>query len=593
MKSTSPGNRISRSREHAHALLKANELVKAAQIYEQVCKDNPKDIESWVNLVRVYAALNQPARVERCCRSILSVLPNSDDAYYNLGFALMMQKKYSPAIDAFRKTIQLNPSHAIAFLHLGKLLHLHSNLDEALACYRRASRLRSDLAEAYCGIADIHENRGQIADAIEAYRNTLAINPDLLEANIGLGLALCHLGEFEEAIKHAEHALQIAPTNEDAIALTANIANRTGDSDTALRLLQPIVRAGSKHVNIAVAFSACCRDNDCVKEAVATIENILNAGEPLSPASRFSLHFELGKCYDKLEDYDKAFHHYRQGNEIKPAAFDLQRHSREIDAITETFSHDFMARAPRARIRSGRPVFVVGMVRSGTSLVEQIMASHPSIHGAGELPDIIRLAMSLHTLLGSREHYPACTTQLTQDAVERMANEYLDRLHHLSPDASRVVDKMPGNFAHLGLIELLFPDARVIHCKRDPLDTCLSAYFQDFSQSHAYSCDLAQLGAVYRQYSRIMAHWKETLRIPVLDIQYEDLVSDQEGVSRRLIEFCDLDWDDQCLKFHETRRHVATASYDQVRQPLYKRSVGRWKHYEKHLAPLLEALGDI
>ena len=590
MSKKTSGGHARKKKKQALALLSSNHLAEAASLFEQVCQTAPGDVESWIYLVKIYARLNQPAHVERCCRAIISLLPDSDDAYYNLGCALMMQQQHTVAIDAFRQAVHLNPGHAMALFHLGKLLHLLNDTDEALACYREASRLLPALAEAHSGIGDILENQGQIPMAMDAYRKALRINPGLIEANIGLGLVLAHLGEFEKAQQHAERAIQTDSNNEDAIALAANIANRTGDTETALKLLHPFIKAGSNHINIAIAFSGACREHGCTDEAIAMMERILASSQPLSLASQFSLHFELGKCYDRQGSYEKAFPHYRQGNELKPASFDLQLHNREIEAIITTCSPEFMASAPRASIHSDRPLFVVGMVRSGTSLVEQILASHATVHGAGELPDIIRMALSLQNTLGSKQHYPQCLSELTQDMIDTLTRNYLDHLQQIAPNATRVVDKMPGNFAHLGLIELLFPDARIIHCKRDPVDTCLSAYFQDFSQSHPYSYNLTSLGAVYNQYLKIMEHWKKVLQIPVLEVQYEELVSDQEGVSRRLVEFCGLEWDDHCLQFHKTRRHVATASYDQVRRPLYTQSAGRWKHYEKFLDPLLNAL---
>jgi hypothetical protein len=188
--------------------------------------------------------------------------------------------------------------------------------------------------------------------------------------------------------------------------------------------------------------------------------------------------------------------------------------------------------------------------------------------------------------------YPECISLLTQEHVDSLAQRYLDHLDQLSPDSRRVVDKLPVNFMHLGLIELLFPEAHVIHCMRDPVDTCLSAYFQDFSSNHPYAYNLSNLGAFYQGYKKIMAHWRRVSNLQLFELNYEDLVADHEQVSRALIEFCGLEWDDGCLRFYENKRFVRTASYDQVNRPVYKQSVARWKHYESHLAPLIEALKE-
>jgi hypothetical protein len=231
------------------------------------------------------------------------------------------------------------------------------------------------------------------------------------------------------------------------------------------------------------------------------------------------------------------------------------------------------------------------MMRSGTSLAEQILASHSAVYGAGELRDIDLLVATLPQRLGAAEGYPACLGRLDAAAVRALADEHLGRLRQRGGAAARVVDKAPFNFLHLSLIVTLFPRARLVHCRRDPVDTCLSCYFQNFGEPMGFTLDLRHLGLYYRAYERLMAHWARVLPVPVFELQYEELTADQEAVSRRLVEFCGLDWDERCLRFHETRRPVRTASTLQVRRPMYQSAVGRWKRYEAHLGPLLEALG--
>lgn len=239
---------------------------------------------------------------------------------------------------------------------------------------------------------------------------------------------------------------------------------------------------------------------------------------------------------------------------------------------------------------SDAPVFILGMPRSGTSLVEQILASHSHVHGAGEREEMLRLADRLPELLNDSRTYPGCIDGLSISSSAEIADAFLKALKRLNPHAARITDKMPGNFHHVGLIATLFPNAKIIHCRRDPRDTCLSIFFGDFVGSHAYSYDLTNLGRYYRQYERLMAHWHKVLPGRILDVSYEDLVEQQEDWSRRMVKFCDLDWERGCLEFHKTSRNVQTRSNAQVRQPIYRSSIARWRPFETHLEPLVAAL---
>ena len=292
-----------------------------------------------------------------------------------------------------------------------------------------------------------------------------------------------------------------------------------------------------------------------------------------------------------MERFDEAWPHFVAGNNATAQLYDTVNFRLRVEKTMEVFSQAGLFSLPRSDVNSQRPVFIVGMPRSGTSLVEQILAEHPRICGGGELTFLSDIMMNLPASIGSKKGWPFCATELTKDDLNRMAHRYLERLEGISETADRVTDKMPHNFTELGLLQLLFPDARVIHCKRDPKDTCLSIYFMNFLIGHEYSRDLFHIGTHYYQYQRLMEHWKHYLTIPILDIQNEDLVNDPEPLVRQMLEHCDLEWHQGCLDFHKSKRLVHTASYDQVRQPLYSRSIGRWRNYEKYLGELEKGLG--
>jgi tetratricopeptide (TPR) repeat protein len=299
----------------------------------------------------------------------------------------------------------------------------------------------------------------------------------------------------------------------------------------------------------------------------------------------------LGKLYDSDKNYEPAFRHYRTANDLDPEKFDIDKNGQVFGTLIKFFSHETQSKRPRASNRSRLPVFIVGMPRSGTTLTEQILASHPLVHGAGELLKMDQIKKSLGALTGTP--WPQYADRLDRKTLDKVAQEHLEWLGGLAKGKARVTDKMPHNFLSLGLIDLLFPEARIIHCQRDPMDNCLSIYFQHFNSEHAYANNLEHLGIYYRQYEQVMAHWRKAVRLPILDVRYEQMVAEPEQSARRLVEFCGLEWDDRCLRFYESGRVVATPSYDQVRQPIYRKSVARWKRYEKHLEPLKRSLGYV
>ena len=573
----------------ANARYRQGRLAEAADDYRRVVQLQPGAAIAWYMLGSSLSALGNLEEAEAAYRRALELEPGHAESWYGLGFIASRRQEHATAAESFRRALQLNPRYAEAHNALASTLQTLGQYQEALRHYDEALRLAPAYAEAHSGRGSVLLVLGDPGEAIPNLREAIRLKPDFVDARISLASALMSRSQPEEALKLCDEALQIDPDNRDAVAIAATLEQHAGSPERALERLQPWIERGIDDANLAIAYAEVTKSLDRHGESIEVMETLLQG--PLPVTSQRNLHFQLGRMYDATGRHDQAFEHYRMGNELRPLEFDPLAHARETDEIIETCNRDFMASAPRATRRSDKPVFVVGMPRSGTSLVEQILASHTAVHGAGELPDLYQIATGLPAGPGGKAGYPGALPGLDQQQVDELATRYLEHLDQLAPQAVRVVDKMPGNFKFLGLIQMLFPDARVIHCTRDPLDTCLSCYFQDFARSHAYSCDLEHLAAFYNDYRRLMAHWKEVLDIPMLDVSYEELVENQEEVSRRMVDFCGLEWEDSCLRFHETERFVATASYDQVRRPLYRKSVARWKRYERHLGPLIEALG--
>ncbi|HFD80752.1 MAG TPA: sulfotransferase family protein [Gammaproteobacteria bacterium] len=574
----------------ANALLQCGLHEEAALECERLARSAPGAPVAWFLLGRSRAELDQLDEAAEAYRRALQLQPGHPQASFGLGYVLHRLGRWEEALEHFREALRSQPGMAQAHWGLGMSLQMLGRLDEALEHHRRAAALNPRHAGARIGIGTVLSLQGHQDQAVASFREAIALEPDNTDARLKLAANLMPLGQPDEAQRLVDQVLEMEPDNVEAVTLAATIDQHRGDIERSRRRIEPLLAAGVEEINLALAWAAVCKSGDQPEKAIKLLERQLRREHGLTATGRRNAHFALGRLYDAGGDYARAFEHYRRGNELKGASFDPAQREAQTDATIEVFSATAMDSLPRASLISDRPVFVIGMPRSGTSLIEQILASHPQVYGAGELLQVIHAAGSMHTRLGKKQPYPACLPQLQQGEIDGLARDYLQHIEGLAPEARRVVDKMPGNFMYLGLIDRLFPGARVIHSMRDPLDTCLSCYFQDFSRSHPYSYDLRHLGAFYRSYRRLMEHWRTVLRIPMLEVQYEELVEDQEGVSRRMLEFCGLEWDEHCRDFHRTRRYVATASYDQVRRPLYRSSVARWKNYAEFLGPLREAL---
>ncbi len=331
----------------------------------------------------------------------------------------------------------------------------------------------------------------------------------------------------------------------------------------------------------------------------------LAGNDDLKPDQAVALNFALARALDAEGEYEQAFGYFQRGNRLKQseyqqarayfqqgdqrkeAAFDPAAQKEFVDRLIATFTSDFFAERRGWGSEDEGPVLILGMPRSGTTLVEQILASHPEVKAGGELTHLRDLARALAAEFPGLSSPEAAASR---EQLEAMGEEYLSRIRALSAGSRLVTDKLPANFLRLGLIALWLPQAKVIHVRRNPFDTCLSIYFQHFEEGLPYSWDLAHVGAYYREYLRLMAHWRRVLPLPMLEVQYEDLVANQAEKTRDLLAYCGLSWDEPCLRFWETERAVDTASLWQVRQPIYTRSIGRWRHYEAHLGPLKQAL---
>ena len=499
----------------------------------------------------------------------------------------MQRGELERAAAFYEQVLAIQPRNFQANANLGNILLRRGEMEQAIARYRVALKGEPDNAMLYCNLGMALAALARYREATDQYRKALRLQPGAVEVHLLMGNAFLATGEVEKALAEFRAATRIEPGHAEALAAQAGALERLGRHEEAHDIINGLLKNGKPTTGTAVAYAAIARHVGEESRACEVVTEVLS--EPgLTNMQRLELHFAAGRLLDTLKQYEAAFAHYDKGNALAPRNHDPEADDRFFDRIMTCFPEPAFAAARQSGgSSSDRPVFVLGMPRSGTSLVEQIIATHPQAHGAGELRTLQTLANGIcgaHSPGGSA--YPCHVSNLTPETTGTTARQYLEQIDRLDCNATRVVDKMPHNFLFIGLIALLFPHARIIHCTRHPLDTCLSIYFQYFGGSNAYAYDLASLGRHYSNYARLMAHWK-SLGIDMLDVSYEALVADQAAVSREIIEYCGLDWDPCCLAFHQSPRLTRTASYDQVRKPVYSHAVGRWKHYEKHLRPLI------
>ena len=537
---------------------RAGRLAAAERVCRQILEADPEDVEAWRLLAGVVGDQGRHEESEVCIRRALKLSPNDAVLHHDLAVALAKQSKMDEAEVACRRALELSPELVRAFVTRGKILRQLDRSFEAEQAFRDALRLDPRQAEAHRTLGMVLAERGRPAESLDHLREAVRLEPGSAKSHRSLGHFLAEQGSFADAKVELREALRLDPRLPSAYVSLAQMKRfEPGDPD------------------------------------LLAMEELLPISAELPRDEAVSLHFALAKAYDDVGSYDDAFRCLEVANRLyrERLDFDIGREERGMEELAAIFDESLFARLSGAGHPSETPVFIVGMPRSGTTLVEQVLASHPSVHGAGELDEVGRVAGVIPVMNPDRIPFPSGVAQLGRADCEELGRLYVGRVRAMEPGADRITDKLPGNFHYVGLIHLMLPAARIIHCRRNALDTCLSCYATQFGWRGSY--DLNEVGRYYRAYSRLMDHWQRVLPdARMLEVTYEDVVGDLEGQARRLVEHCGLEWTDACLAFHRTERRVHTASMGQVRRPLYGSSVGRWRRYEKHLGPLLEALGD-
>jgi tetratricopeptide (TPR) repeat protein len=525
-------------------------------------------------------------------RRAVEIEPGYAEAHYNLGNTLMAASRLDQAIASYQQAIAIKPNYAYAYNNLGNALRQAGRLDEAAASYLRAVEIEPKLAAGYRNLGIVGFESNRFTEAISHYQQALTIDPNYAEAHNDLGNTFRMLGCFDEALAHYNKALAIKPDYAEAHNNLGVAYKMLGRIEEARRACEKAVQLAPRRVLFYAGLADTIRFTDGDRH-LAAMERLALDPAMLDSEEQTQLHFALAKAFADLAQHDRSFRHLLEGNALKrqQISYDGTALLEQFDRIRLIFSPALIEQKRGLGDPSAVPIFIIGMPRSGTTLIEQVLASHFRVHGAGELSDFYDAVGRLAAREGISLPYPELVCQLTGPNLREIGADYLACVKRLAPSSERITDKMPGNFIATGLIHLALPNARIIHIRRDPIDTCFSCFSTLFAADHPHAYDLGELGRYYRAYAALMGHWRDVLPEGVMiEVQYETLVTDFEPQARRIVAHCGLDWDDGCLAFHRTQRPVQTASMLQVRQPIYQSSIGRWRPYQDWLGPLLVAL---
>ena len=535
---------------------------KAMLIYQQILAENDQCDEAYLMRGALYGELGQIDKAFNDIQTAINIDPQYDGAYLTLALLHKSQGNTQQAIESFHQAIKLNSNSKEAKQHMVQLC-------EAQADHQLASQ--------------------QVEQAIENYRLASECAPQNIYLAYKYAFSVSRAGEFKRAEELAEIILQKENNHVPTLSLLTSIYEKTGAIEKGWRIAETLLQQFPENPSINIIYGKYALRN---KQQQLAIPSLLKAVKhrDIKTDDLLSLHMLLGKLYDSLAEYKAAFVHFQQANNLKYNDYNIQTYKNYISNTIDFFSKEKYKSLASSENDSSEIIFILGMPRSGTSLIEQIVSSHSSVHGGGELQHLVNVARLIDQPGGQ---YPQKLESLSNVDMEEYADNFLEVMRGLSSGKQKITDKLPHNFEYIGLIHKLLPNAKIINCLRNPLDTCLSCYFQHFGGHHPYAYNLSHLAQYYQQYSRLMDHWQNELEIPVLNVQYEKLVQNTQDEVQTLLGFLELEWEDSCLEFYKQKRAINTASYTQVKQKIYTGSLERWKNYESDIGELKNLLNKV
>jgi tetratricopeptide (TPR) repeat protein len=541
-----------------NALRGLGRLEEALDCYQKALLLRENYPEAYNNLASVLRDTDQIAEAEHCYRKAVALKPTYLEAYNNLASLLTENSREDEALRVLGDVLRINAKHVPALVQIARTQLKLGNLTQAEQAARIALKEDKESAEAHAVLGQVLHETDRFEEAVRCYRRAVDLKPDLIEALNHLGVCLKSMGRLEESSSSFRKVIEL---NERAFGAYSNLADIEKFTET-----HPLLQKMEKFLS--------------------------DADDPVAP--RFmSLHYALGKAYEDIGQHERAFEHFKKGAILKRARLDYKEDEMlaSFDMIRNTFTKAYFEKRPFAGNPSDVPVFIVGMARSGSTLIEQVISSHLETFGAGEIKEFSRQIGALRGRFPALPKYPQMVAKMNAAHYQILADAYLAKIRSLAPHAKRITDKLLTNANFVGLIHVLFPNAKIIHTRRNPIDTCLSAFTKLFKDDMPYSYDLGELGRYCRKHNEMMDHWREVIPPSALKVvNYEEVVEDLPKIAHEVVEFLGLAWNDACLNFHESSRPVKTASVIQVRKPVYASSVERWRRHEKELQPLLEAL---
>jgi len=571
------------------AHLRQNKYKPAIQAFKKSIMINPDHVDALCNLALTYVQLGEPDKGLNYCKKSINLNNNNYLAHNILGLCYQGSNK-NKAIASFNTAIELNKYHYDAYHNLIDTYKLYEDNSKALDLIISILPLFKDNVLLYLSLGKEYEKQKELDKAQKAYTDGLAKEPDNTELLTSSGRVYISNDDLENGMLQLTKALTHNPTRSETILEIFRYHTLKRDYKNAYNLLHGILnKKKNTEPGILLAYANACKFYDKPDEGIKALNRIIKTNP--NNETIINTKYSLGDAYDKLGDYDKAFKNYDDANKLSYNVSDINYYVETMSSIIETLDYSTLSSLPSSDITAETPVFITGMPRAGTTLVEQILSSHPDIYGAGEITNLWSIGNSISGEM-NLVNYTRSLVSITVKNINEYAHNYISDINKLSTNALRCTDKLPHNFFHIGLIILLFPNSKIIHCTRNPFDTCLSIYFKQFNENHLYARNLKELAVFYNKHTELMRHWLESCNIDIHMINYEDLISKPEEHIKQLINFVDIEWNDACLKHHKSERTIMTPSHDQASKPIYTSSVNRWKNYREHLDPLIEILGN-